>query len=123
MTKLGVDTEERGAAALHRCHWCRWVLPPPAKTGRPRKYCKQSCRQWDWVARQRSRELDIGENELVIARDQLDTLRDDLYVLACAVDDVRNDLNAPGKRTDRELHDALNWLLECAGPLHDREIA
>ena len=67
MTKLGVDTEERGAAALHRCHWCRWVLPPPAKTGRPRKYCKQSCRQWDWVARQRSRELDIGENELVIA--------------------------------------------------------
>ena len=38
------------------------------------------------MSRQRAAELELSENELVIARDQLDGLHDDLYVLACAVD-------------------------------------
>jgi hypothetical protein len=106
-----------------RCRWCRCVLPPAAKVGRPREYCRQACRQWDWVARQRARELDLSESELVVARGALDSLRDDLYILACAVDDVRRDLSASGKRTERELREALDWLLDAAAPLRDREIA
>ena len=106
-----------------RCRWCRRVLPAAAKVGRPREYCRQACRQWDWVARQRARELQLSETELVVARGALDSLRDDLYILACAVDDVRRDLSASGKRTERELREALDWILDAAAPLRDREIA
>jgi hypothetical protein len=75
------------------------------------------------VSRQRAGELSLGADELIVARSHLDALRDDLYVMACAVDDVRSDLEAPGKRTDRELRNALEWLLDAARPLRDREIA
>jgi hypothetical protein len=74
------------------------------------------------VARQRAHELDLTEHELVIARDELDALHDELYVLACAVDDVRRDLAAPGRRSAAELSDALDWLLAAAEPLRDREL-
>jgi hypothetical protein len=99
------------------------VLPPAAKTGRPRQFCRHACRQWDWVARQRARELHLTESDLVVARSELDALRDDLYVFACAMDDVRKDLAAAGKRTERELRDAVEYLLDAGRPLHDREIA
>lgn len=99
------------------------MLAPSAKVGRRREFCTHACRQWDWVARQRARELELSETDLVIARGALDALRDDLYVLACAVDDVRRDLAAPGKRTERELREAIEWLLDAAQPLRDREIA
>lgn len=124
MTKESAEVEaSAGGEGLARCRWCRRVLPPSAKTGRKREFCRQACRQWDWVARQRARELEISETDLVVARSELDALRDDLYVLACAVDDVRRDLSAAGKRTERELRESLNWLLDAAAPLHDREIA
>ena len=123
-----VTTGERVAVAVPdgghpRCRWCRRVLPPQPRTGRRRQFCRQACRQWDWVARQRARELAISEDELVIARAELDALRDDLYVLACAVDDVRKDLAAPGNRTRAELAESLTWLLDAAEPLRDRELA
>lgn len=120
MTKKGVDGD-RGESMV-RCRWCRRVLPKRTGRGRPKEFCSQRCRQWDWVSRQRAAELELSENELVIARDQLDALHDDLYVLACAVDDARRDLAASGKRTVTELTDALEWLLDAAGPLRDREL-
>ena len=71
-------------------------------------------------------ELELNENELVVARSELDALHDELYVLACAVDDVERDLvrGRDGRRapTNQELADALAWLLEAARPLRDREI-
>jgi hypothetical protein len=98
-----------------RCAWCRRPLPPGGGPGRPRRYCKQSCRQRDYEARQRARELRLGEDELIVARAALDTLRDDLYVLACAVDDVDRDL--AGAATAEDVRAALTWLLEAARPL------
>jgi hypothetical protein len=85
-------------------------------------FCSARCRQWDWVARQRARELALDESELVVARAELDELHDELYVLACAVEDVDRDLAAPGRRTSTELQEALRWLLDAARPLRDREI-
>jgi hypothetical protein len=64
----------------------------------------------------------LTENELVVARDELDALHDELYVLACAVEDVQRDLAAPGRRTVVELQDAVDWLLAAAAPLRDREL-
>lgn len=106
-----------------RCRWCRRVLPERTGPGRPRQFCSQRCRQWEWVARQRADELELSENELVIARDQLDALHDDLYVLACAVGDAEADLEAAGSRPSvRELRSIVQGLLDAAGPLRDREL-
>jgi hypothetical protein len=106
---------ERGAA---RCLWCRRSLPDPARTGRPRRYCKQSCRQQDYEARRRSSELSLGDDELVIARSQIDELRDAADVLAYAVDDTDRDLTANKNPTRAELRELLDWLLDAARPLH-----
>jgi len=57
-----------------------------------------------------------------VARSELDALHDELYVLACAVDDVERDLSEREQPTARELADAVTWLLDAARPLRQREI-
>lgn len=76
------------------------------------------------MSRQRAAELELSENELVIARDELDALHDDLYVLACAVGDAEADLAAAGARPSvRELQLVIDALLDAAKPLRDRELS
>lgn len=59
----------------------------------------------------------------MIARSTLDELHDELYVLACAVDDVERDLAAAGPSPSAaEVRQALEWLLDAARPLREREI-
>lgn len=100
-----------------RCRWCRRAIAPVTGPGRPREFCSQACRQWDWVARQRARDLKLSEDQLVMTRSELNELHDALYVLACAVQDVRRDLESNAKPTARELNDMLRWILDCADPL------
>ena len=91
--------------------------------GRPRVFCSQACRQWDWVGRQRARELQLNEHELIVAKAELDELHDELYVLACAVNDVERDLQAAGKGPRAgEVTEMLSWLLDAARPIRDREL-
>ena len=48
----------------------------------------------------------------------LDDLHDELYVLACAVEDVERDLAAAGEApSEDELRRALDWFLDAARPL------
>lgn len=110
------------SAGLRRCRWCRRVLPTRDGPGRPREFCRQACRQWDWVARQRARDLELSEGELVIARSELDALHDQLYVLACAIDDVDRDLRASRKLSATDYKDALDWILDAARPLRDASL-
>jgi hypothetical protein len=118
MTKVGSDQGERRS----RCRWCRRVLPTQT-LGRPRQFCSQACRQWDWVGRQRARELQLSEDELIVTKAELDQLHDELYVLACAVDDVDRDRATAGKSaTPKALSEMLAWLLEAARPIRDREL-
>ncbi len=108
---------------LKRCRWCRRAIPERGGRGRPREFCSQRCRQWDWVSRQRAHELELSEGELVIAKSSLDDLHDDLYVLACAVDDTEADIVAAGSTPPvAELQRILDWLLAAARPLRDREV-
>ncbi len=74
------------------------------------------------MSRQRARELALSDGELVMARAELDTLHDDLFVLSCAVADTQRDL-AGSRLSTAELQDALRWLLEAAEPLAARRIA
>ena len=118
MTKVADDQQPRRS----RCRWCRRVLPVQ-KMGRPRVFCSQSCRQWDWVGRQRARELQLNEDELIVTKAELDHLHDELFVLACAVDDVDRDLASAGKAPGTsEVKEMLSWLLEAARPIRDREL-
>ncbi len=59
----------------------------------------------------------------MIDRHELDRLHDDLYVLACAVEDTERDLAGGGGSTVADLRRALDWLLDSARPLRDRELS
>lgn len=75
------------------------------------------------MSRQRAAELELSEGELVIARSSLDELHDELYVLACAVDDAERDLaDVSGQPSNAELRRILDCLLDAARPLRDREL-
>jgi hypothetical protein len=125
MTKKVGDTDQRGvpeSETRNRCRWCRRVVTPLTGPGRPRVFCSQACRQWDWVSRQRARELQISENELVVTRRELERLYDDLYVLTCAIEDTERELGA-GRHTVASLREAVNWLLDAARPLKNRTVS
>jgi hypothetical protein len=69
----------------------------------------------DYQARRRARELRLGDDELIVTRRLLDDLRDAVYVLACAVEDVDRDLAEDPDPS--EVRSALDWLLAAARPL------
>jgi hypothetical protein len=98
-----------------RCRWCGRGIDPRPGPGRPRQYCRQSCRQADYVARQRSAEVGLSEHELIVAREALDGLRDRIYELEAAIEDVERDLEHA--ESEAEVRDALAWLLQAARPL------
>jgi hypothetical protein len=122
MTKSSHDEQGQGNQSSgttsddRRCRWCRHVLAARSGPGRRQEFCSQRCRQWDWVARQRAADLQLSENELVMTRDELDTLKDQMYVLHCAVLDARQDL-AAGRQTKDTLLELLNWVLDAAEPV------
>ena len=78
--------------AERRCAWCgrRFAVAPGP--GRPRRFCRRSCRQRDYEARHRAQELGLSEAELIVTREELHRLFDQLWVLECAVADVERDL-------------------------------
>ena len=74
------------------------------------------------MSRQRAADLALSENELVMTRDELDHLKDQLYVLHCAVNDARTDL-ASGRHTKETLREILDWLLDAAEPVAATSLA
>jgi hypothetical protein len=98
-----------------RCRWCGRAIAVAPGPGRPKQFCKQSCRQADYIARQRAAEVGLGEAELIVTRAALDDLRDRLYVLEAAIEDVERDQDQANSAQD--LRDALSWLLAAAKPL------
>ncbi len=59
--------------------------------------------------------MGLSEDELVLTRRAMDELRDRLYVLEAAIEDVERDL--VGSPTKADYADALEWLLAAARPL------
>ena len=114
MTKSDIGVEVQGKD--NRCRWCRHALPPKDGPGRRKEFCSQKCRQWDWVSRQRANELELSENELVITREELDALKDQIYVLHCALTDARNDLAKP-RHTKDSIREILEWVMDAAEPV------
>jgi hypothetical protein len=66
----------------------------------------------------------LTHDQLIVSLTEYDELRDDLYALACAVDDVEQDLRDAGpKPSASELHRILETLRAAAKPLRDRELS
>jgi len=114
MTKSDVGVEVQGKDS--RCRWCRHALPLKDGPGRRKEFCSQRCRQWDWVSRQRATELELADNELVVTREELDSLKDQIYVLHCALADARNDLSKP-RHTKDSIREILDWVMDAAEPV------
>ena len=94
------------------CRWCGRPFDVRPGRGRPRLFCSGACRQKDFVSRLRSRDAGLTETELVITRAELEDLRDKLYVLECAIEDARRDLEQDGDPLE-----ALTWIIASAEPL------
>ena len=104
-----------GSAIRPRCRWCRRPFDRRPGPGRPQEFCKRSCRQRDYESRVKAAEHGLDEADLVLARNVIDQLRDDIYVLQCAIEDVDRDLAGSGSPQD--VSDALTWILAAARPL------
>jgi hypothetical protein len=96
------------------CRWCGRAFAASVGPGRPQLYCKRACRQRDYEARRRALELGLGEHELVITRDALESVRDRLFVLERTVEDAEIDLQAPEARKAKELRRVLEYVLDTA---------
>jgi len=96
--------------ATRACLWCGRKFEVSGGPGRPRLFCKQSCKQRDYEARHRAQELGLAENELVVTREELEAVRDRMFVLACVVEDVERDL----ANADTDGTTALHTLLDAA---------
>jgi hypothetical protein len=97
------------------CGWCGRPIVQRQGAGRPRTYCRRSCRQRDFEARKRARELGLAETDLIVARKAVERLDDLLFVLRCAVTDVEADIALDG--SPEQVRMSLEWLLEAARPL------
>jgi hypothetical protein len=99
-----------------RCKWCnRPIAAPDGRgPGRPREYCRRSCRQRDYEARRRAAERGLDEGEIIVTRARLAQLQDRLWVLGCAVEDVTRDMDTA--ETVEDYRRAVEWLLEAARP-------
>jgi hypothetical protein len=96
---------------LLQCAWCGRRFESSSGPGRPRQYCKRSCRQRDYEARRQASERGLDEDELIITRAELNELRDRLFVLSETVKDVEADLTDDPADDERRL---LNVLLYAA---------
>ena len=94
-----------------RCRWCGRGFEAPSGPGRPREFCKRSCRQRDYEARRRASERGLDEDELILSRSELNELRDRLFVLSETLKDVEADLTDDEADDERRL---LNVLLYAA---------
>jgi hypothetical protein len=115
-TQRAESTARPDPPAVRRCRWCGRPFAVVSGPGRPREYCRRSCRQRDYEARRRSADLGIGDAQLVVARADLDALHDRLYELEAAIEDVDRDLAAADPPGERDYREALDWLLSVARP-------
>ena len=98
-----------------RCRWCGRPLPSRAGPGRPRRYCRDGCRQQAYAARRLARAHGLGDGDVVVHRQALEDLQGRLYCLQAALEDVERDL--AGTPSADDYRDAFAWLQSNAQPL------
>jgi hypothetical protein len=100
--------------SVPRCRWCGRELVLAGR-GRPRRYCRQGCRQQAHLARKLAAAHGLGADDVIVGRQALEDLQSKLYCLQAALEDVARDLEASTEPD--EVRQALDWLRSNAEPL------
>jgi hypothetical protein len=82
-----------------RCAWCGVSFPVPTGPGRPPRFCRRSHRQRAYEARTLAARHGLGPDDVLVTRAVFDELRDLLYRIESALQDVDGDL-AEGSDSD-----------------------
>jgi hypothetical protein len=114
MTKL-----DGGASAVgdhgSRCGWCQRTIVRRPGPGRPRRYCRQTCRQQAYLARRLAEAHGLGDDRLIVERSRLETAQDRIALLGQALADLDRE-QAGGELADPA--QAYAWLR-----IHAAEVA
>ncbi|MFP5332228.1 MAG: hypothetical protein ACLGHX_07725 [Acidimicrobiia bacterium] len=95
-----------------RCAWCGTSFPIPAGPGRPPRFCRRSHRQRAYEARRLAEAHGLGPDDVLIGRRSFEELRDLLYRIETALQDVDSDL--AGGADASEYREALWHLYRTA---------
>lgn len=98
-----------------QCRWCGRSFALATGPGRPKRYCRQGCRQAAHLARKLAAAHGLGDDDVIVSREVLEDLQGRLYCLQAALEDVDRDLAASSEPDD--VAEALRWLLENARPV------
>lgn len=93
-------------------------MPQVTGPGRPRRYCRRSHRQRYYEAQRLGERRGIGDDEVLISRRVWDQLRDALFRLQAATEDVAMDVMG-GKPTKAEYIEALAHLTQAVSELQE----
>lgn len=99
-------------ALPRRCKWCGGRFEVDSGPGRPQQYCRQSHRQRAYESRKLAQQHRLGDDEVLVARASFEGLRDFIYRIEAALQDVDADL-ASGADPE-EYRRALWHLYEAA---------
>jgi hypothetical protein len=91
------------------------VLVIGGRQGRPRRYCRRSHRQRAYEARRLAERMGLDSGDTLVATNDLERVRDRLYVLESALDDVEADLR--GAAPVEEYRRAFQHLYAAAAQL------
>lgn len=105
-------------AGTGRCEWCGGEFAINAGPGRRPRYCRRSHRQRAYEARRLAADRGLSPDEVLISRRTWEHLRDALYRLEAASEDVAMDLMA-GRPTKAEYVEALGHLSAAVRDLQD----
>jgi len=78
--------------ATRRCAWCGLSFPLPGGPGRPPRFCRRSHRQRAYEARRLAESHGLGRDDILLTRAAFEELRDLLYSIEAALQDVDGDL-------------------------------
>lgn len=100
------------------CRWCGEEFLATPGPGRPKLYCRASHRQRAYEARRLGESRQLLPDEVIVSRRAWDALRDSLYRLESAAEDVAVDLEV-GTPTKIDYVQALAHLSEAVRQLQD----
>lgn len=89
-----------------------------AGPGRPQRYCRKSHRQRAYEARREAKRRGLGPDEVLLSRRTWEHLRDALYRLEAAAEDVASDIGA-GRVTKADYIEALAHLTVAVRDLQE----
>lgn len=102
----------------YRCEWCGEHIAKGNGPGRPRRYCRPSHRQRAYEARRLAARRGLHPDEVLVTRRTWDRLRDALYRLQAASEDVAMDVLA-GRPTKQEYVEAIAHLTAAVRDLQE----